>query len=61
MDTGTTNFAHATASGAPDAPALGTTHGAGEKWPTGRKMKLITPKMDIRVAAWNVRTGHHVW
>jgi exonuclease III len=23
-------------------------------------MKLMTPKLEIRIAAWNVRTGHHV-
>ncbi|MBN3281200.1 RTJK polymerase, partial [Polyodon spathula] len=50
---------HATASGETAAPALGT-QGAGEKWTTGQSIKAIKPKTEIRLAAWNVLTGHHV-
>lgn len=46
-----------TASGAADAPVLGN-QDAGEKWATGRRN--ITPKVEIQIAVWNVRTGHHV-
>lgn len=49
-----------TAFGTTDAPALGT-QGAGDKSTTGQKRKkYVTPKTEIRIAGWNVRTGHHV-
>uniref|UniRef100_A0A914XFE1 Endonuclease/exonuclease/phosphatase domain-containing protein n=1 Tax=Plectus sambesii TaxID=2011161 RepID=A0A914XFE1_9BILA len=50
---------NATAFGAADALVLGT-QGAGEKWVTGRRSKLFNTKTNIQIAAWNVRTGHHV-
>lgn len=50
---------NATASGAADAPALGT-QGTGGKWTTGHQLHRLMPKTPINVAAWNVRTGHHV-
>ncbi|CAM4496109.1 unnamed protein product [Leuciscus chuanchicus] len=62
MENYESNFTlNATASGAADAPALGNLD-AGEKYATGRRnqRKIVTPKMEIRIAAWNVRTGHHV-
>ncbi|KAG2460450.1 CFDP2 protein, partial [Polypterus senegalus] len=34
--------------------------GTGVKWATGRRPKLSTPKTELRIGAWNVRTGHHV-
>ncbi|CAF0799104.1 unnamed protein product [Didymodactylos carnosus] len=43
------------------------TQGTGEKWATGQtkkekrnKPKLTTPKSEIQIAAWNVRTAHNV-
>lgn len=62
MENHESNFTlKATASGAADAPALGNLD-AGEKYATGQRnqRKIVTPKMEIRIAAWNVRTGHHV-
>lgn len=51
---------NATASGAADAPVLGN-QDAGEKWATGRRnRKIITLKVEIQIAVWNVRTGHHI-
>ena len=50
---------NATSTGAADVSALGT-HGVDKKWTTGRTTKFIKPKNEIRIAAWNVRTGHHV-
>lgn len=59
---------NATASGAADVPALADNRGqgAGEKFATGQrtnwkqKHKLITPKLEVQLATWNVRTGYHV-
>ena len=59
MNFGQIIHTHTTASGAADAPALGT-RDAGVKWTTGQRNKLITPKREVRIATWNVRTGHHV-
>ncbi|MGH0125517.1 UNVERIFIED_CONTAM: hypothetical protein FKN15_043367 [Acipenser sinensis] len=59
MENGSNSCAHATTSRATNGPALGT-QGAGEKWTTGRSIKAIKPKTEIRLAAWNVLTGHHV-
>lgn len=60
MDTQTNSTSRATASGAADAPVLGI-QGAGVKLATGRNQsKLISPKNNLYLAAWNVRTGHHV-
>ena len=50
---------HTTAFGAADAAALGT-RDAGVKWATGPRNKLITPKTELRIVTWNVRTGRHV-
>lgn len=49
---------NATASRAADAPVLGN-QDAGEKWAT-RNRKIITLKVEIQIAVWNVRTGHHI-
>ena len=51
--------AHATAFGAADAPGSGS-QDAGEKWATGQRKKLIRTRAEVKIAAWNVRTGHHV-
>ncbi len=59
MEIESKSTANVTASGATDAPVLGT-QDAGEKWITGQRKKIVTPKLEIKVAAWNVRTGHHV-
>ncbi|EYC22440.1 hypothetical protein Y032_0017g3350 [Ancylostoma ceylanicum] len=68
MENGSMLLDQATASGATDAPVLGTM-GTGVKWTTGRKENAlrrikgkpgITPKKELRIAAWNVRTGHQV-
>ncbi len=50
---------HATASEAAALPVSGI-QGTGEKWATGQSSKIIPPKTEICIAAWNVRTGHHV-
>ncbi|EYC10037.1 hypothetical protein Y032_0057g2732 [Ancylostoma ceylanicum] len=68
MENGSMLLDQATASGATDAPVLGTM-GTGVKWTTGWKENAlrrikgkpgITPKKELRIAAWNVRTGHQV-
>ncbi|EYB96258.1 hypothetical protein Y032_0152g2891 [Ancylostoma ceylanicum] len=68
MENGSMLLDQATASGPTDAPVLGTM-GTGVKWTTGRKDNTlrrakgkpgITSKRELRIAAWNVRTGHQV-
>ncbi|VDO19820.1 unnamed protein product [Heligmosomoides polygyrus] len=55
------NSAQATASGATDAPALmNRNQGAGAKSTTGYTAKMFTPKREVTVASWNVRTAYQV-
>ena len=59
METESKLTAHATAFGAADAGASGS-QDAGEKWATGQRKKLIMTRAEVKIAAWNVRTGHRV-
>ncbi|VDP24432.1 unnamed protein product [Heligmosomoides polygyrus] len=51
----------AAASGAADAPALmSRNRGAGVKSNTGYTTNMFTPKREVTVASWNVRTAYQV-